>query len=238
MRCSSSHKIVILLCGLASLLALAACRSKESGQGRQAASPSPTNISKCAEWANAQPSREGLGWDMVYEGVLRANGFGPDSPMWLWIHSDGPRPPVNRMVAEWKDEPIISALLIELIGPEGSPGGYWFIRTTNHLYLWGFNKGEFGERKEELRDAKGYDEAFEQVACWQQGAPVTSDTLFGGYYGFLSLYRGGKSRQMLLTFRDLFSSGPTDSAESARDPNNHGRLLKALTPWLSSSLLY
>ncbi|HEX8140846.1 MAG TPA: hypothetical protein VF544_24985 [Pyrinomonadaceae bacterium] len=238
MRCSSPRKIIILLCGMACLSALAACRSKELGPGGQDASPSATKISKCAEWARAQESREGLGWDMLYEGALRGNGFGPESPMWQWIHKDGPRPPVNKMVAEWKDEPIISSILIELIGPEGSPGGYWFIRTTNHLYRWSFNKGRFGERKEELGDAAGYDEAFERIACFEQAAPETSDTLFGGYYGFLSLYREGKSRQMLLTFRDLFSSGPTDSAESARDPNNHGRLLKALTPWLASSLLY
>lgn len=180
-------------------------------------------------------SREGLGWDLVYEAVLRKNNFGPGSPMWRWIHEDGARPPVNKKVSEWREERITSSMLIEVVGPEGSPGGFWYIRTTNHLYKWDFNRGKFDAQKQELTALREYDKAFNEVACWRQAAPVKTDSLFEGYYGFLSLYHEGKSRQTLLTFRDFFAVDPGDNSKDLEDPVNWGRLWKALAPVLSSA---
>lgn len=233
MRCFSSRTIAISFCCLASVLAVSACTAKNPYPGSQNSSPSKVETRKCAEWEQAKVSNQGLGWDLVYESTLTKNGFGPDSPMWKWIHTDGPRPPVIKLAAEWQDEPIISSILIEIVGPEGSPGGFWYIRTTNHLYRWSFNEGKFYPQKDEFTTLQEFDEAFEQIACWQQSAPTKTDTMFEGYYGFLSLYKEGRSRQMLLTFRDFFLVDPRSNENNLEDPNTWGRVWKTLAPVLS-----
>ena len=235
MRSASSQSLTTLFCLIVGVLTLAACTSKQLRPEVQNSSPSNASVRKCAEWEQAPLSKKGLGWNLVYESALTNNGFGPDSPMWKWIHEDGPRPPINKTVEEWQDEPIISSILIEIVGPEGSPGGFWYIRTANHLYKWDFNRGKFDTPKQELTKLPEYDSAFEEMMCWQQGAPVRTDSLFDGYYGFLSLYKEGKSRQMLLTFRDFFSVDPRDSEKKMEDPNNWGRVWKALAPVSSSA---
>lgn len=72
--------------------------------------------------------------------------------------------------------------------------------------------------------APDYDRVFEAMACWRQDEPP--NRMFGekGYIGFLSLYKVGKSRQMLLTNNDLFE-GNTDP-----DEGKPGRFFKALEP--------
>jgi hypothetical protein len=235
MRCLSLQRIIISLSCLACFFAVSGCTAKNSPPHPQNSSPATVDTRKCAEWEQAQASNQGLGWDLVYESTLNRNGFGPDNPMWKWIHMDGPRPPVSKLVAEWQGEPIISSILIEVVGPEGSPGGFWFIRTTNHLYHWSFNKGKFDSQKEELAALREFDEAFEKIACWQQAAPTKTDTMFEGYYGFLSLYKEGRSRQILLTFRDFFLVDPRNNEADLENPNTWGRIWKTLQPVLSKS---
>lgn len=234
MHASSSRTIISSFCCMVIVLAISACTAKNSPPEAQNSSPSNVNVRKCAEWEQARVSGQGIGWDLVYESALKRAHFGPDSPMWKWIHEDGPRPPVNKMVAEWQDDPIISSILIEVVGPEGSPGGFWYIRTANNLYRWDFNRGKFNSRKKELTNLREYDKAFEEMTCWQQAEPTRTDSLFEGYYGFLSLYREGKSRQMLLTFRDFFLVDPRERGKNLDDPGNWGRIWKALAPVSSS----
>jgi hypothetical protein len=202
-------------------------------QLRSPSSPPGLSSANCSEWQNAQANRRQVSWDLSYEALLKQNRFGPDTGIWKWIHTDGPRPPVNANAAHWQGEPIVSSMLIEGAGPEGSPGGVWYFRTTNHLYRWGFDKGRF-DRKEELSALPDYDKAFESMACWQQAVPVKSDTFLDGYWGFLSLYKDGKSRQMLLTFRDLLQVDPAivnkEGDKISNDENNWGRLWKTLKP--------
>ena len=236
MRSAASHPLTILFWWMISILTLTACTSKHLSPEAQNPSSSNVDVRQCAEWERSQVINQGVGWDLVYESALKKNGFGPDSPMWKWIHGDGPRPPVNKMVDDWQDEPIISSILIEIAGPEGSPGGFWYIRTTNHLYKWGFDRGKFDSQKEELTKLQEYDKAFEEISCWRQGEPVRTDSLFDGYYGFLSLYRDSRSRQMLLTFRDFFLVDPRDNGKNLEDPNNWGRVWKALAPVLPSAM--
>jgi hypothetical protein len=189
--------------------------------------------SNCADWDSAQTNNKEIGWDLSYESLLKRNGYGADSVIWKWIHTDGPRPPVNESAARWLGEPIVSSIFIEGAGPEGSPGGVWYIRTTNHLYCWGFDKGKF-DRKEELSSLPEYGKAFESMTCWQQAVPVKSDTFLDGYWGFLTLHKDGKSRQMLLTFRDLLQVDPEivnkEGDKITNEEKNWGRLWKTLKP--------
>ena len=235
MRFSSRQIMVILICGLTCGLAVTwIARGLYFTPQHLSSLPINISLSKCEEWENLEVNSQGVGWDLAYESVLKRNGFGPDTVIWKWIHTDGPRPPVNENAARWQGEPIVSSILIEGAGPEGSPGGAWYIRTTNHLYRWGFNKGRFERQHEELSAVQEYDKAFDSIACWQQGVPVKSDTFLDGYWGFLSLFRDGKSRQMLLTFRDLLLVDPEivnkEGDKISMDENNWGRLWKTLKP--------
>ncbi len=229
MRFSSSQSIIVSLCCLVGVSALAVCKARESSNS------SIVTIRKCEEWEQAEAVSKGLGWDLVYEATLKKNNFGPDSDMWKWIHTDGPRPPVEKLVEAGLGEPITSSMLIEVVGPEGSPGGFWYIRTTNHLYKWSFHRGKFHSEKKELTRLPEFDRAFDEIACWQQGVPVSTDSLLGGYYGFLSLYKEGKSRQMLLTFRDFFNVDPRDNSKNLEDRANWGRMWKTLAPVLEGT---
>lgn len=231
MRILPSH---ILLCCVVSVLTVGACATKDLSLNPRNSSPSNDNFQRCEEWKRTQVSSQGLGWDLNYESVLKSNGFGPDTPMWKWIHANGRRPPVNESVAGWQGEPIASSMLIEIAGPEGHPGGWWLIRTTNHLYRWDFNKGIFEAQRQELTSLHEYDKAFESIACWQQGVPIKTDTFLEGYYGFLSLYKESKSRQMLLTFRDFFTVDPRDDSKNLGDRKNWGRVWETLEPVLPS----
>ena len=229
-----SHLTIILPCCAISVLTVVSCVTRNSIPDPQQSSAS--NSQECAEWTKAQVTRRGLEWDLLYESLLQSNGFGSDSVIWKWIHKDGPRPQVNEAVARWQGEPVVSSILIEGAGPEGSPGGSWYIRTTTHLYRWNFNKGVFERQKEEFTTLQEYDKAFESMACWQQAVPVRTDTFLEGYWGFLSLYKEGRSRQMLLTFRDLCLVDPEivnrEGDRITNNENNWGRLWKTLKPVL------
>jgi hypothetical protein len=232
-RFSSRQIVVFLFCGLGCVVAVIwIAKRRPFPPGYSPASLTVIPPSKCQEWENAEVNSQRVRWDLAYESLLKRNGFGPDSVIWKWIHTDGPRPPVNENAARWQSEPIVSSILIEGAGAEGSPGGAWYIRTTNHLYRWGFNKGKFERQHEELNALQEFDKAFDSIACWQQGVPVKSDTFLNGYWGFLSLSGDGKSRQMLLTFRDLLLVDPDivnkEGDKISNDENNWGRLWKTL----------
>lgn len=230
---SSRQLMIILICALTGAVAVTWSSRKLNLPRQHISSPlANASLSKCEEWENPGANSHAIGWDLAYESLLKRNGFGPDSAIWKWIHTDGPRPPVNENAARWQGEPIVSSILIEGAGAEGSPGGAWYIRTTSHLYRWGFNKGKFERQPGELSAVREYDNAFDSIACWQQGVPVKSDTFLEGYWGFISLFKDGKSRQMLLTFRDLCLVDPDivnrEGDKITRDENNWGRLWKTL----------
>jgi hypothetical protein len=158
---------------------------------------------KCEEWEKAEAPGVGLGWDLTYGAALRRSGFRPDSEFLKWAATK-PQPPVNRLAAEWRDDPIISAVLLE--APPvcvGTGGGWWLIRTKDHAYYWTFNNGKFDSRGKVPIPARDYDEALKTMACWRQDVPPSREGITEGYFGFLSLYKEGGSRQMLLTMKDF-----------------------------------
>jgi hypothetical protein len=132
--------------------------------------------------------------------VLRSNGIGPDSVLWEWAQVS--RPPVTKLVTEWQGEPLVSSVLIEVLGPHGDQHTYWFARTMNYAFYWQFTNGEIDDHHaKEPSPVQKYDEAFKAMSSWQQ-AQASGEGPTGGYIGFLSLYGGGKSWQMLLTVDD------------------------------------
>ena len=105
----------------------------------------------------------------------------------------------------------------------------WLIRTKDQAYFWGFHPllKDNPDGKQPV-PAQEYDTAFDVMSCWQQDKPPTNTFGEEGYVGFLSFYKEGKSRQMLLTYRDLF--------EGNKDPEKAqpGRYVRVMKPLMSS----
>src|SRR6266498_2855751 len=186
----------------------------------------PSNHSRagnCEEWKAAEVVNQGLGWNLTYEPVLRRSALCPGDPF-CEVVAKKPQPPVAKHVTEWKGDPIISSILVELPDGHADMGASWAVRTKDHAYLWVFHPIQPGPLSQQPIPALDYDRVFEAMACWRQDEPPTGTFGEKGYIGFLSLYREGKSRQMLLSNNDLFEGN------TAPDDGKPGRFFKALEP--------
>lgn len=183
----------------------------------------------CNEWEKTGSASHVLGWDLAYTSLLRDNGVCPGD-FYCEIAAIKPQPPVHKYFAEWKRGPIVSSILIELPG-HASMVGTWLIRTKDEAYFWEFNPEDRTPRGMQSIAAQDYDRAFETMTCWQQDQPLSRKFFDGrgdanGYIGFLSLFKEGRSRQMLLTVRDLRLYRAKDDNYS--DEASWGRLWKTL----------
>lgn len=184
----------------------------------------------CNEWEHTGPLSHGLGWDLTYMPLLRDNGLCPGD-LFCEIAEAKPQPPVNKFFAEWKHEPVVSSILVELPDGHADMAAIWLVRTKNEAYWWTFHPHRPNPVGVQPLPAQDYDRVFETMTCWQQHDPP-SRKFFNeqgdGYIGFLSLYKEGRSRQMLLTLKDLFETWPNGS--DIPDEATWGRLWKTLKP--------
>lgn len=178
---------------------------------------------ECKEWAKSEVVSQGLGWDLSYMPTLIRSGYCPGGAYCAeWAK---PQLPVEKYLAEWQGEPIISSMEIELPDGHAGYGIIWLIRSQEHAYSWTFSTSDLDKPLNKTPfPAQYYDSAFESVACWEQAEPPSREFGPGGYIGFLSLYKEGRARQMLLTYGDLY--------EGSNDPDQAqpGRLSRALLP--------
>lgn len=175
----------------------------------------------CKEWEKAEVINEGLGWDLNYKSLVSRAGLCPGLP-WCELIAQRPLAPVEKYSAVLQGEPIISSLLYEV--PDGHAGlrATWMVRTKDHAYV--LHPGESATVDKQLVPTSDYDRVFEEMACWRQDEPPNRTFGEKGYMGFLSLFKEGKSRQMLLTHNDLFE-GNTDP-----DTSKPGRFFIVLEP--------
>src|SRR5438105_1263641 len=72
-----------------------------------------------------------LGWDLSYASVLKINHIGSDEWIAKWL-GQSQKTPVEELILKWKDEAIISSILIE--HPAFHAGEHitlWFVRTRD-----------------------------------------------------------------------------------------------------------
>jgi hypothetical protein len=191
--------------------------------------PAPVNPSQsrvCEEWEKTEVTHQGLGWDLTYHSLVSRAGLCPGEPLCELI-AQRSLPQVEKPVADLQGDPIISSMLFEL--PDGHAGlaATWVVRTKDHSYISVFYAGQSGTVDKRPVKASDYDRVFEEMAYWRQDEPPNRAFGEKGYMGFLSLFKEGKSRQMLLTHNDLFE-GNTDP-----DKSKPGRFFRALEPLLS-----
>ncbi len=195
--------------------------------------PSPCekqSSGECNQWETTGPVSEGLGWDLTYISLLYDSGVCPGDS-YCEVASLKPQPPVHKHFAEWKGEPIDSSILVELSDGHAAMFAIWLIRTKDHAYVWTFHPEELTPGKQEF-PAVDYDRVFEAMTCWQQDRPPVAKFAdapgFTGYVGFLNLFKEGRSRQMLLTYKDFFLTSATSG-----EPLNElswGRIWKTMLP--------
>ena len=170
-----------------------------------------------ANWANAA-SNQPLGWDLTYHSVVTKTRLCPGSP----LCEPGRRvAPIQKHLSEWQGGPIISSIEIELPDGHADMAALWFIRTRDQAYYWGFYPldKDYSDGKH-IIPTREYDAVFEKISCWLQLEPKQLKFGEDGYIGFLSMYKDGKSRQMLLTYDDFVAGGknPEDGGDYRPGP--------------------
>ena len=164
-------------------------------------------VKNCSEhWENASTPSQMLGWDLTYYSVLTQMKVCPSSEICKeWAK---PAPPIQQLVSQWQGDPIVSSFEFEFPDGHASMFAAWFIRTRDHAYYWGFYPLDTDYTGgKHLIPTQDYDTVFETLSCWQQVEPRRQTFGSEGYVGFLSLYKEGKSRQMLLTYEDFIEGG-------------------------------
>lgn len=180
---------------------------------------------KCSEtWADASASSQPLGWDLTYSSTMKELGLCPA----LCEEWAKPAPPIDKHLSEWQGDPIISSMEIEL--PDGHAGmaAFWFIRTKDQAYFWTFYPldEDYSGGKHAI-STHDYDNTFGTISCWVQVEPQQPKFGSDGYIGFLSMYKDGKSRQMLLTYEDFIEGGKYTNERDLR-PGPFSRVLEPL----------
>ena len=184
----------------------------------------------CYEWEKSASVSNGLGWDLTYMSLLRDAGVCPGH-VYCEFAAARPQPPVDKHFAEWQRSPFISSILIETPDGHADMQAAWLIRTKDQAYWSRFHPHGPSQMDFQPLPTKAYDDVFEAITCWQPRNPSTRTFFDGrgdGYIGFLSLYKEGKSRQMLLTSSDMFEPWPKGS--EMPDEATWGRLLKTMKP--------
>ena len=190
---------------------------------------------ECLGWQKSDVADQGLGWDLTYRSVLDRVGFCPGQPLCdEWAK---PQPPIHKHFAEWQGDPIVSSMEIELFDGHAGMDMIWLIRTRDHAYYWLFDTSDISKvvEKDSL-SPQLYDQAFNALACWHQNEPKFKTFGPEGYLGFLSLYREGRYRQILLTYKDLIeeSSFAFFKEHDDRYRYSPGRFSIIISPVLTS----
>lgn len=184
----------------------------------------------CNEWDKTASASNGLGWDLTYMSLLTKAGVCPGD-IYCEIAAAKPQPPVDKHFSEWQRSPFISSILVETPDGHADMQALWLIRTNEQAYWAWFHPQHSREMVLQSLPTKDYDLVFEAITCWQPDEPLNRKFFDGsgdGYIGFLSLYKQGKSRQMLLTYRDMLETSPQGS--EMLDEPTWGRLLKTMKP--------
>lgn len=182
--------------------------------------------------AYAQIRSSPFGWDLNYESLLKKNSVAENELIWVWLKKT--QSPAESWLTELRDKPVTSAVLIEYPAFHAAERTTILLfKTGNEAFYWEFVEGTRGGRDEEPVKLQDHDEVVKAVGEWKQLPPKRADEppdqVLPGYIGFLSLFDGNSSRQMLLTFDD-FLNCPDRKCEPGK--NMAGRMFKALQPIL------
>jgi hypothetical protein len=172
-------------------------------------------------------------WHLTYRSVLRANGVGRRDWLAKWLRSHKGAP-VRQLLDKWPPGEITSAVLLDVPAFHAAERVvHWLVRAEVGAHAWEYVDGEVQEAAGKSIDPKLYDQLIEAIWDWEQAPPLpearSGEEVPPGYFGFLSLYRAGRSRQMLLTVEDFYvpkAAGWEDAVD--------GRVLVTFGPLMES----
>ena len=148
-------------------------------------------------------------WDLTYKSLLKKYNIRwdrQDGTLFTWLEND---PAEQELIMEFVQQPleakVLSSFLIEHPTlPDGGRLTVWGIQTERDTYFWvrSSKKGPKQFQKISLPKEK-YTSVFNQLASLTQKTTFGSGDPDQSYAGFLSIYHGEKSNQLLLHVSDF-----------------------------------
>jgi len=181
----------------------------------------------------AQNRTTTLGWDLTYRSVLAKNKVGKKEWIRKWLAEER-QTPATIWVSQWEKKSIFSAILIEFPAFHAAERTTMlFVRTKTGAHYWDAVQSTPPHLNNRDLNPEIYDNFFKFASSWHQNKSLSQKDIpkdaIPGFMGILSVYEGGKSRQMLLTMEDFIS------LESKDDKDKRGRLMCALAPVLNKN---
>jgi len=148
-------------------------------------------------------------WDLTYKSLLKKYNIRwdrQDGTLFTWLEND---PAEQQLIMEFIQQPlgekVLSSFLIEHPTlPDGGRLTVWGLQTENDTYFWLRSSKKGPKQFQKFRLAKEkYISVFNQLATLKQKTYLESGDPDQSYAGFLSIYSGDKSNQLLLHVSDF-----------------------------------
>ena len=166
------------------------------------------------------------GWDLSYRSLLQHYDVGLEEwfSRWLMHATLNQRinamryyeSPVSSLLENWDGEKIISSVLLEMPALHAAEVlTTWLVRTESELFLWEFTEGTPGTEKKTI-DPGNYDGALPGLLSLiaSEKLPRNADhPRPPGYFGVLSLYDRGTSKQIPINFNDIIACKTEECTE-------------------------
>ena len=229
----SSRIVFAFATGVALIANLSIATAELPAEQRSIRSDSPLRVETKAEAIVKSPIDQ-LGWDLTYQRVFEDAKLPKHDVLVSTLTMQGDASPMD-VFSYGRGEPIEESVLIDSIAfwYFGYRMQTWLVKSASGAYAYAYaKKGPKGE--EEPLPKESFDLLIDRLQSWPQSTPnpdliakyQKSGTSTGGYAGVVSVFRGGKARQFLLTFDDLMVM---DSANGSltNEPGPFNKLMAA-----------
>ena len=167
-----------------------------------------------------------LGWDLSYRSLLQRYSVGLEEwfSRWLMHATVNQRindmgyyeSPVSSLLEKWDEAEIISSVLLEMPALHAAEVlTIWLVRTESELFLWEFTEGKPDTEKKILAPGN-YDGALNALLSLNGSEKLPRKSELSqppGYFGVLSLYDRGTSRQIPINFNDVIACKTEECSE-------------------------
>ena len=148
----------------------------------------------------------GSDFDLTYKEVMKTNGIASGDWLGTWLR-DHPGPPLKKTLRRWRRGPVVASMLVDCPAFHAAErSAYYFVRAEDAAYYWAFVDGKVEE--EGPVPLVTFDSLLATLSALDQAPPLPAERAAPdvppGYFGFLSTFDRGVTRQILLTLEDFY----------------------------------